>query len=302
MVTSCGATRTPSAIASPLRNAPYFTAFSRSSCATMASWYASSSSSPVPASIARHGAHAALTASHSGGTRRSSAGFGAPVLVSLTIVVPPSPGTPLLSHDCSTREARGLNGPPPVRCAETSALLRDRRENRDEGHDLERERHPRSRGAGAGARRPRAARRALSPGDQGAACACARDALRARRLLVPVARRDGLLRRGAPRAARARARAPGVRAPPLRHGDADRVGGGRRSDDRLGLRAERRQGLRGEASFPRGDGALGGGALGRRADARAGGRPQRRAHRPRRAREGAQARRDRSAPGGAGAP
>ena len=73
----------------------------------------------------------------------------------------------------------------------------------------------------------------------------------------------------------------------------------RRRDGRVGLRAERRQGLPRQDAVPRGDGRVRRVVQRERRAARALRRPERRAHRPRRAPEGAQAARDRPAAGGA---
>ena len=73
----------------------------------------------------------------------------------------------------------------------------------------------------------------------------------------------------------------------------------RRGDRRVGLRAERRQGLPGQDAVSRGDGRVRRVAAATRAAARAVRRHERRAHRARRPPEGAQAARDRPAAGGA---
>ena len=94
-------------------------------------------------------------------------------------------------------------------------------------------------------------------------------------------------------------RAPCVRTPDIRLREPDRPGAAACGDGRVGVRAERREGLPGEDAVPRCARAIRRGHAARcraRRDLR---RPEHRAHRHGRAPEGAEAPRDRPASGGA---
>src|SRR5712692_2085158 len=145
--------------------------------------------------------------------------------------------------------------------------------------------------------------RRLPAGNQGHLRSNSGRSLRNGGLLVLLARRQGLLRRRAAGQPGVRARAPRLLAPRLRlreprsHGR--RPHGSRRGDRRVGVRAERRQGLPREDAVPRGDGCVRGVVSVGRPPPRADGRHERRADRARRAPEGAEAARNRPAAGGA---
>ena len=150
--------------------------------------------------------------------------------------------------------------------------------------------------------RGRPSGRGLPSGDQGQARADPRAALRDGRLLVLLARGGRLLRRGAPPSKGTLRGAADLRPSRLRLRDAHRHGGHRRFDDRLRVRAQRREGLRRQAAVPRRPLRLGGGGPRGRAPAGGRRRSERRAHGPGRAPEGAQARRRRPAGGRARPP
>ena len=111
-------------------------------------------------------------------------------------------------------------------------------------------------GATARLARRRKARHRLPAGNQGVARSAAVRAARRRRLLELLARREGLLGRRAAGREVAGRRPAGVLASGIRFRAAHRVRDGaltrRRRDDRVGLRAERRQGLRREDALPAG--------------------------------------------------
>ena len=154
---------------------------------------------------------------------------------------------------------------------------------------LERQRHPRPARRGAGVGAQGAPRRPLPAGDQGRTRPDPDVSLRARGLLVLLARREGVLGRGPARAQGARARAAGVRPSRVRLREPHRDRADAPGDRGVGLRAERRQGLSREDALPRGARRVRRRLPRRRAAARHLRRPERRAHRERRAPEGAQA-------------
>ena len=121
-------------------------------------------------------------------------------------------------HACPLRHPRARTRPElsqygcPAECRARRTIDRI-----DESRDVERERHPRAAGPGAGMDRARAARRRLPAGDQGGARPGAGRAVRDGRLLVLLARHEGLLGRRPARAARRFSpERPGVRASGVR--------------------------------------------------------------------------------------
>ena len=151
-------------------------------------------------------------------------------------------------------------------------------------------------GAGRRLDRARAARRGLPAGDQGRRPTRCRRAAASPRLLVLLARRPAATRASrcssAGTSRRCRRRSP-TRRSTSRPASSPAIVGGLSA--RVGLRAQRRQGLRGEDARSSRALARGPRELQRAtaAPARAVRRPQRRARRARRAPEGAQAERDR---------
>ncbi len=170
-----------------------------------------------------------------------------------------------------------------------------------EDRNLERQRHPGAVRAGPGMDRARAPGRRLPAGNQGRRpTSCPSGSVRDAGLLVLLARRQGLLRRRPPHQPGGRSRAAALLPSRLRLREPHRFSRRRRRDRRLGLRAERRQGLPRQDALPRSDGRVRAHLSGCRQAAGDVRRPERRAHRPRRAPEGTQAAGDRPAPGGAG--
>src|SRR4051812_7937330 len=93
---------------------------------------------------------------------------------------------------------------------------------------------------GAGMARTRSPRRRLSPGNQGVDRSAPGLAVRARRVLVLLARGERVLGGGAARQQAHCARASGVRAPGIRLREPDRPGAAAAADGGVRLRAERR--------------------------------------------------------------
>ena len=166
----------------------------------------------------------------------------------------------------------------------------------DEDRDLERQRHPRARPGGRRLDRPRAPGRALPPGNQGRRRPGAGAARRCRRVRRLLARQQGLLRRRHAGARRLRPAAPGVLTSAVRLRDPHRHGADRERRGRLGLRPQRRQGLRRQTPVSRRARRRGRRARPQRHTAHRLRRPQRDPDRPRRAPQGAEAGRDRPAP------
>ena len=135
-------------------------------------------------------------------------------------------------------------------------VLRSSPRAHDEDRYVERQRHSRPAGRAAGLHRARAARRPVPAGNQGGDRSAPGVAVRARRLLVLLARRQRLFRRRPSRAQGDLSRASRVSSSRVRLRASDRGRAAAAGDRGVDLRAERRQGLSGEDALPRGDGRV----------------------------------------------